>query len=156
ASEPAKAIPLGPEDHRRNPLHVRELNEILPGPGTGQAVVPQYLAWGRMDVGLGAPASLNERRGGRSGMTLPASSSVVRQLEVIFEGGSVLGLSDRQLVERYTTGGGDTTGQAAFAALVGRHGPMVLRVCREVLGDYQDAEDAFQAVFLVLARKARA
>ena len=89
-------------------------------------------------------------------MALGASSSVVGQLKAIFEGGSVLGLSDRQLVERYTAGGGDPTGQAAFAALVGRHGPMVLRVCREVLGDYQHAEDAFQAVFLVLARKARA
>jgi RNA polymerase sigma factor (sigma-70 family) len=85
-----------------------------------------------------------------------ATSSVGRQLEAIFEGGSVLGLSDRQLVERYTTGGGDATGEAAFAALVCRHGPMVLRVCREVLGDYQHAEDTFQAVFLVLARKARA
>jgi RNA polymerase sigma factor (sigma-70 family) len=84
-----------------------------------------------------------------------AAESVARQLESLFEGGSMAGLTDRQLVERYTASGCEAAGQAAFAALLGRHGPMVLGVCRQLLGDAQHAEDAFQAVFVVLAQKAR-
>jgi RNA polymerase sigma factor (sigma-70 family) len=58
---------------------------------------------------------------------------------------------DATRLDRFTRFGD----QRAFAALVAGHGPMVLRVCRRVLGDAQAAEDATQATFLVLARKAR-
>ena len=83
-----------------------------------------------------------------------ASPSVVPRIESLFNGGSAAGLSDRQLLERFIARR-DSTAEAAFAALVARHGPMVLGVCRQLLGDRHHAEDAFQAVFLVLARKAR-
>jgi RNA polymerase sigma factor (sigma-70 family) len=58
--------------------------------------------------------------------------------------------SDRELLDAFAT----HRDEAAFAALLARHGPMILRVCRRVLNHDQDAEDAFQATFLVLARHA--
>jgi RNA polymerase sigma factor (sigma-70 family) len=62
------------------------------------------------------------------------------------------GLADAQLIERWIT----DRDEAAFELLVCRHGPMVWNVCRRVLRHEQDAEDAFQATFLTLVRKAGA
>ncbi len=78
------------------------------------------------------------------------SAAVANQLRALFQGGTVAGLTDGQLLDHFVR----RRDEAAFAALVERHGPMVLRVCRHRLGDAHDAEDAFQATFLVLARKA--
>ena len=61
--------------------------------------------------------------------------------------------SDGQLIDQFLTGEKEES-ESAFETLVKRHGPMVLGVCRHVLSRVQDAEDAFQATFLVLARKA--
>ena len=83
-----------------------------------------------------------------------ATQAVARQIESLYDGGSVAGLTDRQLLGRFVTRH-DAAGEDGFAALVARHGPMVMGVCRQLLVDRQHAEDAFQAVFLVLARRAR-
>ena len=66
--------------------------------------------------------------------------------------GAIGALSDGQLLERFATARGEPR-ELAFAALVERHGPFVLRVCRSVLRDENAAEDAFQATFLALAAR---
>ncbi len=63
---------------------------------------------------------------------------------------SLAGRTDGQLLDRFRAGGSPL----AFEALVARHGPMVLAACRGALGDRHAAEDAFQVVFLTLARRA--
>jgi RNA polymerase sigma factor (sigma-70 family) len=78
--------------------------------------------------------------------------AVLRRLDQLFDGGTVAGLGEGQLLERYLA----RRDEAAFEALVARHGPMVLGVCRRVLRDPDAVDDAFQAVFLVLVRKAGA
>jgi RNA polymerase sigma factor (sigma-70 family) len=74
----------------------------------------------------------------------------IKDLRRLVEGQTAEEQTDRQLLERFARQRDD----AAFAQVVRRHGPMVLGVCRRLLRCQHDAEDAFQAVFLVLARKA--
>ena len=80
--------------------------------------------------------------------------NLVEDVRALFMAGSAVGLSDRDLLERFLHSGREF-GEDAFTALVERHGPMVLRVCKQALRDSHAAEDAFQATFLVLARQAR-
>jgi RNA polymerase sigma factor (sigma-70 family) len=84
-----------------------------------------------------------------------SSREVLRGLNTLFHCGAAGQRSDAELLESFVAGR-DQAAEAAFAALVDRHGAMVLGVCRRVLGNQEAALDAFQATFLVLARKARA
>jgi RNA polymerase sigma factor (sigma-70 family) len=77
------------------------------------------------------------------------TGAVLRHLRTLAAEHGADNPSDQALVERYAT----SREEAAFEALVRRHAPLVWRVCREVTGHEQDAEDAFQAAFLVLARQ---
>jgi RNA polymerase sigma factor (sigma-70 family) len=81
-------------------------------------------------------------------------SAVVKHFATLFQVGTAAGLTDAALLDRFRSGPGEQA-EAAFAALVERHGPMVMQVCRRILGDRHDAEDAAQATFLVLARQVR-
>ncbi|MEJ7638159.1 MAG: sigma-70 family RNA polymerase sigma factor [Singulisphaera sp.] len=71
-------------------------------------------------------------------------------LQALFDTGTAVGLPDGQLLERFIA----RRDEGAFEALMLRHGPMVWGVCRRALPGHHDAEDAFQATFLVLSRKA--
>ncbi|SIN81995.1 RNA polymerase sigma factor, sigma-70 family [Singulisphaera sp. GP187] len=75
---------------------------------------------------------------------------VPQQIGRLFAEGTLTGLSDAELLGLFASG----RDALAFDALVARHGPMVLGVCRGLLSDPNDAEDAFQATFLILVRKA--
>src|SRR5262245_12603877 len=82
----------------------------------------------------------------------PASmSTFLRRLARGMAAETLRDQSDRQLVERLLAG----PDEAVFEAIVRRHGPMVYRVCWRVLQQEQDAEDAFQATFLILAQQVR-
>jgi RNA polymerase sigma factor (sigma-70 family) len=78
--------------------------------------------------------------------------TVLQHIRGLAVGEDAAALADNELLERFLT----RHDQGAFEALVRRHGPMVLGVCRRVLQDPHDAEDAFQATFLVFVRKAAA
>jgi RNA polymerase sigma factor (sigma-70 family) len=78
------------------------------------------------------------------------ASAVIQYLRGIVLRSDIAGMNDGQLLSRYIDGGDED----AFAALLKRHAPMVWGVCRRLLPNHQDAEDAFQATFLVLVRKA--
>jgi len=80
-------------------------------------------------------------------------ASVFKDLNVLVDLGASGRLRDDQLLDRFVEGRG-LTAEAAFRVLVDRHGPMVLGLCRQVLGNSHDAQDAFQATFLILASKA--
>jgi RNA polymerase sigma factor (sigma-70 family) len=75
---------------------------------------------------------------------------LLRQIHRLFARGTVSGLSEGQLLARFV---GDRD-ESAFEAIVSRHGPMVLGVCWRLLENADDVEDAFQATFLVLVRRA--
>ncbi len=78
---------------------------------------------------------------------------LLNEVRTLFSLGVVSDSSDGELLRRFLNGD-DIEAEAAFTVLVERHGPMVLRVCRHVLDDSHDAQDAFQATFLVFLRRA--
>jgi RNA polymerase sigma factor (sigma-70 family) len=85
---------------------------------------------------------------------MPGSSSqaLTDDLQFLFDVGTFAGLTDGDLIDRFREVGA-ADGERAFEALVTRHGPMVLGVCRHFLTDPVALHDAFQASFLVLARR---
>jgi RNA polymerase sigma factor (sigma-70 family) len=96
------------------------------------------------------PAGINsseQRRGAMGNLQCHRLIQYIRQLA---GAPSCSTLTDRQLLESFAS----SRSENAFAALVERHGAMAFAVCRRVLNHVQDAEDAFQATFLVLARRA--
>jgi RNA polymerase sigma factor (sigma-70 family) len=88
----------------------------------------------------------------RKPMTKMTTSPILRLIRHMAEDRRVRHLTDQELLYRFRS----ERDQAAFDSLLRRHGPMVLDVCRSVLGNDADAEDAFQATFLILAQKAGA
>jgi RNA polymerase sigma factor (sigma-70 family) len=82
-----------------------------------------------------------------------SNPTVLRQIHTVFNIGTIGGLTDGELLERFRSSDLEAA-ELAFAVLIERHGPMVLRICQSVLHEPHDAEDAFQATFLILVRRA--
>ncbi|WP_435019326.1 sigma-70 family RNA polymerase sigma factor [Tundrisphaera sp. TA3] len=106
----------------------------------GTVLPPQYTTVDDQASG-GDEVQTNRRQGG------PAL------LGMVLERGTLAGLSEVDLLRRFTDGAG-ADAELAFESLVRLHGPMVMRVCRSILADHHDAQDAYQATFLILARRA--
>jgi RNA polymerase sigma factor (sigma-70 family) len=87
-------------------------------------------------------------------LTQRRDGAVLRQIDLLFDVGTMGDLTDGQLLERFATDAGESA-ESAFGELVNRHGPLVLRTCESILHDEHAAEDAFQATFMVLVSKAR-
>src|SRR4051812_41416129 len=85
-------------------------------------------------------------------MTTDRRDHGAQHIVALFESGALAGYSDAQLLDRFRTQRGRSA-EMAFEAIVRRHGPMVMRVCRSILACHHDAQDAFQATFLVLVRR---
>src|SRR5262249_8339261 len=84
-------------------------------------------------------------------MTRAVAGNILQVLRSVVEDQRVGVLPDKDLLQRFVV----RHDEADFCALLRRHGPMVLAVCRALLPNEADAEDAFQATFLVFVRKAR-
>jgi RNA polymerase sigma factor (sigma-70 family) len=83
-------------------------------------------------------------------MAVVHAGLAVEALERLWTSGTVTAIDEAELLRRFAVQGD----AGAFEALLRRHGPMVLRVCRRILDDPNDVDDAFQATFLVLVKKA--
>lgn len=86
-------------------------------------------------------------------MGIRVTGAALGEIQTLYGWGAMGSWPDNELVERFVEGAEES--EAAFRVLIQRHGPMVLGVCRRVLGDEHAAEDAFQATFLVFVKKAR-
>ena len=91
-------------------------------------------------------------------MSRRQSGVVLGRIRTLFDEGRIGTMTDEELLEQFTmqrTQAAEAAfaAEIAFEAMVLRHGPMVLAVCRRVLADPHDVEDAFQATFLILARR---